>query len=384
MSLWSGILLVAGTCIGGGMLALPVLMSPGGFLPSILVFVLTWVFMASTGLLFLEVSQWVKADSNIISMSEKTLGPFGKAATWIVYLFFFFCLTIAYIVGCGNLFSNVFGLPEHIGPLAFVILFAPPVLAGPFVIHKINSIMMAGLGISYFAFIFLGLKFIKADYLLEANWLLSASSLPIAFTSFGYQGIIPTLHRYLNHDVVKTRKAILIGSFIPLVTYIIWQTLILGIVPASALAETLQKGENAVYPLKNFIQDFRVYTIGQFFAFFALITSFFGVTLGLTDFLADGLRIQNRGTGKLTLAFIVFVIPTIIAVTYPHLFLSALDLAGGFGSSLLLGVLPISMVWVGRYYHSHNTQQILPGGRITLTLLALYVLFEIGFELLKM
>ena len=51
-----GILLVAGCCIGAGMLGLPVLSAQAGFAPSILMFFVCWLFMARTGLLLLEVN----------------------------------------------------------------------------------------------------------------------------------------------------------------------------------------------------------------------------------------------------------------------------------------------------------------------------------------
>ncbi len=386
-SLLGGILLVSGTCIGGGMLALPVLTSPGGFIPSLLIFFLTWLFMASTGLLFLEVSQWMKEDSNIVSMSEKTLGKGGKIAAWMVYLFFFFCLTLAYIVGCGNMFSHLLSVPHWLGPLIFVVLFSPFVIAGAHVIDKINTLMMVGLGVTFLAFVYFGVAYIKTDLLLERNWWLSIFSLPIAFTSFGYQGIIPTLHRYFGFNVSKTRLAIIIGSFLPFLAYILWQALILGTVPAQgegSLEEAFELGQNAIYPFKNFTHSPYVYTVGQFFAFFALITSFFGVTLGLMDFLADGLHIKKIGTRRLYLGMLVFVPPTIIAITYPHLFLVALEFAGGFGSSFLLGVLPILMVWKGRYYLGLKAERPLMGGKITLSILACYVVFEIAFELYRL
>ena len=101
-SVLAGSLLVAGTSIGGGMLALPVLTAYAGFLPSAVIFFLCWLFMASTGLLFLEVSQWMQRDANIVSMAESTLGKVGKYFAWVVYLFLFYCLTVAYMVGCGN------------------------------------------------------------------------------------------------------------------------------------------------------------------------------------------------------------------------------------------------------------------------------------------
>jgi tyrosine-specific transport protein len=246
--------------------------------------------------------------------------------------------------------------------------------------------MMVGLGVTFFAFLILGSRYIHPEYLLEANWYLSIFSLPIAFTSFGYQGIIPTLHHYLGYNVAKTRLAILIGSFVPFVTYIVWQILILGVVPAhgeGSLEAALKEGQNAVYPFKHFIDNPFVYNVGQFFAFFALITSFFGVTLGLMDFLADGLKVENKGKGKLLLGLLVFVPPTIFGITHPHVFLVALEYAGGFGSSLLLGVLPILMVWRGRYFQGLKAEKPLFGGRFVLSLLAFYVIFEIVFELYR-
>lgn len=139
----------------------------------------------------------------------------------------------------------------------------------------------------------------------------------------------------------------------------------------------MQFGNNAVHPLKYFIQNDFIYALGQALAFFALITSFLGVTLGLRDFLADGLGIAKDLKGKCLLALLVLVPPLLIAISYPHVFLIALDYAGGFGCALLLGLLPIVMVWVGRYHlHLPLTPQ-LPGGKIVLAILALFVTIEL-------
>lgn len=383
-SLIGGTLLVAGTCVGGGMLALPVLTSMGGFIPSMALYLVCWAFMACTGLLYLEACHWMEGETNIISLSEKTLGPVGKAAAWVIYLFLFYCLTVAYVVGCGNLMTQIFPIPDWAGSLLFVALFSPFIFAGAKVVGRVNYILMAGLGISYMGFVFLGYKFVNSELLLQKDWSLSILALPVAFTSFGYQGIIPTLCNYMHRDIIKTRIAIIAGSFIPLITYIIWQWLILGIVPAygeGGLVEALHKGENAVQPLKNFINNPNVFIIGQFFAFFALVTSFFGVTLGLLDFLADGLKVKKTNSGKFWLSFLVFVPPLVIALINPNVFLTALDFAGGFGASLLLGALPILMVWSGRYRLNLPSQISLPGGRILLAILLSFVLFELCFEI---
>ena len=90
-----GALLVGGTAIGAGMLALPVVTGMGGFFPAIVIFIICWLFSACTGLLLLEVCLWMPNDANIISMAHHLLGPIGKISAWILYLFLFYCLTIA-------------------------------------------------------------------------------------------------------------------------------------------------------------------------------------------------------------------------------------------------------------------------------------------------
>lgn len=365
-SILKGTLLVGGTAIGGGMLALPVLTSLGGFIPSLFIYLLCWIFMASTGLLILETSQWFEKDANLVSMAEKTLGKWGKILAWILYLFLFYCLTLAYVVGCGKLLYDIMNpfIFEWQGALLFVLLFAPFVYFGATVVGKLNLFLMMGLGISYIAFLLIGYRYVNSSFLLERDWLLSFRALPIAFTAFAYQGIVPTLRTYMNRDIKKTRLAILIGSFLPLVAYIIWQWLILGIIPKegpNGLREALVKGDTAVEPLKYFLQNPYVYVIGQSFAFFALVTSFLGVTLGLKDFLADGLGVKKTPSGRFWLCIVIFIPALIISFIFPGIFLTALSIAGGIGCALLLGLMPILMVFSGRYRLHLKSHWELPG-----------------------
>lgn len=384
-NIFGGALLVAGTSIGGGMLALPVLTASAGFIPSFVIYLLCWLFMAGTGLLFLEISQWMKGEANIISMAERTLGKSGKYFAWVVYLFLFYCLTVAYMVGCGNILVELsqYNVPDWLGPLLFTILFAPLILISTSWASHLNIWLVAGLALSYFGFVFLGFRYIQLDLLKHYDWSYSFKVLPIAFTSFAYQGIIPTLATFMHHDAKSIRKAILIGSFIPLIAYTIWEGLILGIVPLegpNGLKEALQQGQNAVHPLKYFLYHESVYWLGQAFAFFALVTSFLGVTLGLRDFLADGLNIRKDFNGKVLLALFVLLPPLAIAISYPHIFLISLDYAGGFGCALLLGLLPVIMVWRGRYFLHLPLNPQLPGGRVILWLCGLFVSIELISE----
>ncbi len=387
--LLGGSLLVAGTAIGGGMLALPVLTAAGGFLPAILIYVLCWLFMTATGLLLLEIVLWSKEEVNIVSMAKMTLGNPGKIIAWVLYLFLFYSLTIAYLSGGGGLIKDLFeaigkqDYPLRLGPLIFVLIFAPFVAIGAKAVDKINALLMAGLILSFLVFIVLGVNHIELNLLERVDFPLALLATPVVFTSFGFQGIVPTLTNYLDRNPARVKKAIIIGSLIPLICYIIWEGLILGVIPLAALEEARTIGQSAVYPLRKVILHPWLYRVGEFFAFFALVTSFLGVTLGLLDFLADGLKVKKTPSGRFLLTLMIYGPPLVFAMINPCVFLSALRYAGGFGCALLLGLLPILMAWRGRYTLKFQGPRIIFGGRIVLTILILFIVFELIIMLVK-
>lgn len=384
--LLGGILLVTGTSIGAGMLALPIVTGEGGFLPSLGIYLLCWAFMSCTGLLLLEVCLTLSPDANLLSMAGAYLGRAGKAFTWILYLFLFYCLSIAYISGGGSLLLGwtKLDLPSWAGGALFVLVFAPFVYFGARAVDRINWILMAGLVLSYIVFVLFGATHVSFSNLKTFDWPMSLKALPVIFTAFSYQGVIPTLATYMKRDAKRLRIAILCGTTLAFLIYIIWEFLILGIVPVDGpmgLADANRQGLTAVAPLKEHIGVGAVYAVGQSFAFFAITTSFLGVTLGLMDFLADGLCFPKLGVRRFFLALLTFGPPLFVALTYPTIFLKALGYAGGIGCALLLGFLPALLAWIARRQHPEGLV-LLGGGRKLLVFLFLFVALELAMEVI--
>ncbi len=385
--LLGGTLLVAGTSIGVGMLALPISTAAGGFIPSLFLYLLCWIFMLSTGLLILEACIWMPKDANLITLSTRLLGRFGKMFCWILYLFLFSCLMIAHIAGGGNIISLLTdgSLPNWLSTLIYVGLFSPVVFLGTIWVDRLNLLLMIGILTTYLIFVIFSIGYVNTDLLMRMDFAKSWWALPIVFTAFGYQSLIPTLFNYMNRDIQKMRTALIVGTSLPFILYVIWEMLILGIVPfegAGGLADAQIKGLQAIDPLGAYIHNTTLLTIGQAFAFFAMTTSFLGISIAFVDFLADGLKIKKRGHQKFTICLILFAIFTIVTLINPHLFLKALNYAGGIGVALLLGAMPIMMIWAGRYYQGHSLlHQQLPGGKISLSILMAFVVFELYFTL---
>lgn len=386
--LLGGILLVAGTSIGAGMLALPVVTAEGGFFPALFIYLLCWGFMTCTGLLMLEIALELPDGANLISMAGGYLGRAGKAASWVLYLFLFYCLSIAYLSGGGGLLRGWFGeenLPGWGGILLFLVLLAPVVYAGAKWVDRLNSVFMIGLVLTFFAFVAFGFSSVQLPLLERSEWRSSLSALPVVFTSFSYQGIIPTLTSYMRRDAKKLRIAIIGGTSIAFFIYLLWEFLILGTIPVEGewgLKSAKELGLTAVAPLKAHLHEPVLVWIGQAFAVFAIATSFLGVTIGLLDFLADGLKHSKKGILRLRLAALTFGPPALIALFYPALFLEALSMAGGIGCALLLGLFPILMSYTARYSEKRPLMKEpqIRGGKPFLIFLILFVLFELGIE----
>lgn len=385
--LFGATLLVAGTSIGAGMLALPIVTAEGGFFPALSIFFLSWLFMTSTGLLLLEIALRLPPDANLISMASIYLGKGGKYLTWVLYLFLFYCLSVAYIAGGGALLRGWVGfeVPPWIASLFFLLVLAPVVYRGAKQVDNLNRFLMIGLLASYFAFVFFGAFSLNLKNFERGNFGKALFALPVIFTSFSYQGVIPSLTAYLRRDAKELRQAIVGGTTIAFFIYVIWNCLILGMIPLEGkegLLAAKHLGQTAVFPLSYHAKNSFIPLIGQGFAFFAIATSFLGVTLGLFDCLADGLKMPKKGGRKLFLALLTFLPPSLIAFTKPAIFISALTLAGGIGCALLLGFFPIAMAWVSRYRKKEDPLGIqFFGGKVALVLLFAFLLAELAIEI---
>lgn len=376
-------MLVAGTAIGVGMLALPVVTADAGLFPSIVLYVAAWLYMLSTGFLILEACQWAPRDANLITLSRLFLGDRGATVCWTLYLFLFYCLMIAHISAGGEAVA-LFGGAHWFSALLYVALFAPAIYLGALWAGRVNALLMVGVVISFALLLFPSLYAIRPSLFLPAHWTSLISSLPIVLIAFGYQNLIPTLISYMDRDIPKVKQALWIGTSIPLLLYLIWEVMILGIVPREDLHQALLQGQNAVIPLQNRLALPWIGTMSQCFAFFAMTTSFIGISIAFFDFWADGLRWKKTGLHKVVLSLLVFGIPLLVVWGNPAIFFHALRWAGVLGALLLFCVMPVLFVWAGRYRQGYSKEyQHVKGGRISLVAILVIALWGILFSLFR-
>lgn len=379
------IALIAGGTVGAGIIALPVKTAAAGFMPSAVLLVAAWAYMCVTALCLVELSVHFGPGTNLVTMAKKTLGKPGVAVTLGLYLFIYLATLTAYIAEGANLARPLIAaLPG--------IVAAPPswatcgtfaaglgafVYAGTGPTERLNSVCLAVAIAAYVALVAIGFSSISGDALLRASWPSTLRTLPIMVVAFTFHNMVPSLLPYLG-SARQVVRAVVMGSAFPLGLYLLWQFIILG-----SLQDTsgLQSSAHVIAGLRAAAGPVAERVV-QVFSLFAIVTSFLGVALGCVDFIAD-LLFGGRKTPPPPLVkrgvplAVALVLPIIVAVTAPTIFLPALEFSGTF-RLVLFALLPAAMVWRARY--DQGFAPWLKGGRILLLAVAAGALFVMGSE----
>lgn len=370
-----GILLIIGTCIGGGMLALPVVTAETGFLNATMLLLIAFIVMTYSALILTEVNLSVPPGSNLMSMAAATLGKPGVLVTWFVYLILLYTLLSAYIAGGSELFVNLMrlihiSLTTQIGAILFATLFAFFTYKGIGFVDLLNRGLMSGKMLAFILLCSLLVPHIESGNLHYGNWGNANNALMMIFTAFGFGVIIPSIRDYFNNQAHQIRLAVIIGSFVPLVCYAGWIAIVQSTVtsygPHGLIA--INHAEHPIALLVNIItEQIGNRWVGMFVYFFTsicILTALLGVSLSLSDFLADGLK-RKLGLNQFMITLLTFLPPLSVVLFKPDIFILGLSYAGILCIMLLL-LIPTLMVWSKRYIKKMPTTYQVFGGKICL------------------
>ncbi len=388
-SVLGGVLLIAGSCIGAGMLGLPILTGMAGFFPSLIMFAVAAFFMTATALLLVEVNSWFSGRANFITMCKEMLGPWGRIGCWVLYLFLFYALSVAYIAASGHHVASIFDgkLPIWVGSVFFVALFGWIVYLGTRSVDHVNRFLMAGKIIAYIALLVVGLGYVQMKLLKEVHFEHTLAALPILVISFGFHNMIPTLSHYLGGDIKRIRMAIVGGALFALIVYLFWQVIALGSLPIrgeNGILDSYEKGIDAAQALKNYVKSPWIGNFAQILAFFAILTSFLAQTLSLVHFLADGFKVPHTHRENIWICLGALLPPLAFAIIYPAIFYAALNFAGGICAVILFGLFPVLMIWCGRYQKQKLSGYTVAGGKTLLSVIFFIALFILCYQIVQM
>ena len=365
-------LLVAGTMIGAGMLAMPLTSAGIGFGFTLVLLLGLWALLTFSALLFVELYQTAESDAGIGTLAEQYFGKAGRIVATAVLIIFLYALIAAYISGGGSLLKDL--LPESFGDkvsiLLFTVIFGSFIVIGTHSVDKINRVLFFVMLAAFAVVLSLMLPEIKFDNLMATpidNALIISAS-PVFFTAFGFHGSIPSLNKYLDGNVKALRISILVGSAITLCAYILWQMSTHGLLTQNEFLQILKEDATLNGLVKATLAITGSNMIAgavKLFSTLALVTSFLGVGLGLLECIEDLLkRSFNVTAGRISLGLLTFIPPLVFALFYPEGFILALGYAGQMFAFYAV-VLPVSLVWKARRAHTNLPYKVW-GGNLTL------------------
>ncbi|CAL8461729.1 g1260 [Coccomyxa elongata] len=368
-------ILVAGTTIGAGILAVPYTTQDAGFVPSSAAILGTYVFSIVTGLLLAEANinlmcELGKGGVSITSIAQATLGRTGARLSSSAYLLLHYSLLVAYTAKSGEICDSLrpllLGGPAagDTSSLIWSVPFCGTLAAGcyflkPRQLDRANGVLLAAVLLSFMGLLWQTAALVNPANLVHSDWTAVPKTLPVLSLAFVYQNVVPIICSSLEGDLKRVRQSIIFGLSIPLVMFVAWNGAILGSlnVPLSGAKSD---------PLEMLTQQSpSVGILIQIFSLLAIATSYIGFVLGLADFLSDLLKLPSGQQNSMP--FVLTVVPPfVLAAMFPDLFFKALDLAGTYGVLSLFGLLPAAAVWSRRSSNQFSAFRAVPGGKFTL------------------
>jgi tyrosine-specific transport protein len=340
------ILLIAGTCIGSGMIALPLVLAKLGLIPSIILMILTWSIMYFTSLINLELNLQAGQGLSLGALGRLYCGRLAELIGTISLKLLSYSLLSVFIYGGSSIIQKLLESPLHTyelstiatcySAIAIVLLLLPIKF-----IDYINRTLFVGL-IAIVTTLIIGLIVkINWGYLpliseQASNFLSWKEAVPVVFTSFGFQVIFHSLTNYCNKDAKILKKAFLWGSLIPAIVYIIWTCSVLTVVHnenytfyQQMVIGKVEIGE-LIKELSQIAKWPSVQLLVWVVSLLAIVTSVLGVGVGLCDSLKVMLaKILPQAVIRNILAALITILPAyFIALLVPNAFITVLGFAG--------------------------------------------------------
>ncbi|MEZ8961955.1 amino acid permease [Vibrio cyclitrophicus] len=368
-------LIIAGTALGAGMLAIPMVLAQFGLLYGTLLMVLICFGTTYAALLLLEATIKAGGGLGLNSIVRKTLGRQGQLLTNGLLYALLICLLMAYILGAGDLLSKLlsnFGIEitATTSQIVFTLIAGAVVASGTGVIDKLNRALFFVMLASLFATMTFLAPSMTQENLMQVTShdhvdLIKTSA--ILFTSFGFMVVIPTLVSY-NHEATdkQLRNMVIVGSLIPLVCYLCWLFAVVG----NLSEEQFRSFKNVSDLMAAFeAQSPWVGNILSTFTGLALLTSFFGVAMALFN--------QNKDMFNQNTAVtycISFILPLVGSLLAADKFLQVLNYAGIILVFLAVFV-PLVMVHKQRFMKVADDRYRAEGGNVMMLFSLLFGCF---------
>ena len=361
---------LTGTIIGAGILGLPYVFSQSGFLIGAFWLIALGLIMIFVNLCMGEVALRTKMIHQLPGYAEKYLGKTGKNIMFFAVLFGIYSALLAYLIGEGQSLSKlIFGTLNYslYFAIAFWISMSLLLREG---LKGLKRVELYGVMVIVVMVLSIFLWFIPSINLTNLNtYDLSNIFLPFGIILMALLGFtsVPELRREIKGKEKLLKKAIIVGSLIPIILYFIFTLVFVGV-------------------LGKEIEQVATISFGWFvtlLGIFTMLTSYFVLSFALRDIFIFDLHKRNSKLRKWNFIF-VSVIPLILYLLV--IFFDLADFAkvlavGGVVSGGLTGILILLMNIKSKKEGKRKPEFTVPINWIIIGILSLIFIAGIFVEL---
>lgn len=357
-----------GFIIGAGILGIPYVIAKSGFLTGLLDIILIGLAILFLNLYTGEIALRTKGSHQLTGYANKYYGKAGKYLMAFFMIIGLYGALVAYIIKEGQflsaILSPVIGGTPLIYSIIFFIIFSILVYIGLRAIEK-SELFMA----TFFVLIVLIILIFALPHINLQN--LSSFEgknlfIPYGVILFAFFGVpaIPELREELKRNEKSMKKAIIIGSTIPIILYIVFAFIVVG---ASSKVT-----DGAILGLSE-VLGHKIFLLGIIFGILTMATSFIAVALALKEVYMFDFKLK-----PFTSSTIACIIPLILALimifsNIKNAFFRILDIAGSFGVSLS-AILIILIYFKAKKYGDRKPEYSINNKFVGIILIVMFIL----------
>ncbi len=328
--------LLGGTTIGAGILAIPYAISQSGYWIGMIHLVGIGVAMIVLNLFLAEISLRTDGTQQLPGLAERYLGKNAKILTFYIMISLIYGALIAYMLGSGQILTELTGLPIDLMGILFFLFVALGVYFGVKVVSRIEVLFVVGLVVIILG-IFLrasqgdGLQWQDLNLRASSGW--SSLFVPYGTVLFSYFGFVavPEMEKVMTRYKNDIQLAIILGLSIPIILYILFTTVVLGVAGGDM-------SEVATVALGRALGS-EVQFVANVFGLIAMFTSSISLALAVINIYKEEFDIPH-----LSAVIITLLPPISIVLTGVGSFFEFISLAGALAGSIL-GILIVFIYW---------------------------------------
>ncbi|MDP3990318.1 MAG: aromatic amino acid transport family protein [archaeon] len=366
---------LTGTIIGAGILGIPYTLAKAGFLYGLLVIIAIGLAFILLNLFMGEVVLRTNKLHQLTGYAELYLGKWGKRIMFFAMIFSLYGALIAYVIGEGAVLHTLFGVGA---PWMFSLLFFA---VTSFIVYRgvHTASIMELIMISLLVIVVTIIGVFSLDKITLQNlqgFSLRSFFLPYGVAVFAYSGLVavPEMREVLGKNVKKMRKAIIIGSSIPVIIYVLFSLIVVGVVGASNF-ELLQSNDRIATVALSLYAHPIMGGLANILAFLSMFTSFLTIALALVWMYHYDYGISRSLSLGLTL-----ILPLIVGLLNIASFIQVLGVTGAIAGGIQSGF-AVLMFWLAKKKGTRKPEYTLGNHYLLGGIFILLFLFGVFFEI---